>query len=284
MQGELLYRKIIIYIMLAFALSLPISMAAAGASTVTMIEPYNYTISNGAAVHLGKDGPGQTFFVTISAATTNATGAQLNLGWNKLVVSGLPQGWIAQNSSLYTSELSVKITPAADASNGTYKFNITAINVGNYSKIGAVEFTAYINVTPNVFKLYVNPTTVYESTGTPVDIYVSINNTGVSDTPFLVNITGIPAFNQTTEVIALHHTTQEFTYPISAYQPGVYHVKLSVQSIFSPLVYKQSNITMVSKATVLNDYGAIGSGVVAFPIIYEPVYAVMYLISRLFNG
>jgi hypothetical protein len=269
-------------IMSAFTFLLLISLSHA--SYVKVIEPYNYTLYNNNTVYLGQDGPGQTFFITISAATTNSTGALLPEGWDKLIVTGLPSGWIAQNSSLYNPTLSVKITPAPNAANGTYRFNLTAINIGNYSKLGAVTFTAYVNVTPDVFKLSAYPSTIVASTGTPTQIQVSINNTGVSDTLFLINITGLPAFNQTAQVIALHHTVQNFSYTVYASEPGEYHANLNVRSISSPLVYQETNITIISKASILNDYSAIGGGVVAFPIIFQPLYGVMYLISRIFRS
>ncbi len=261
-----------------------VAVPLASATYVSIVEPFNHTINTqNSTVYLGKDGPGQTFYVTISAATTNSTGALNNLGWNQFVVSGLPQGWIAQNSALYTPTLSVKITPQATTSDGSYSFNLTAVNFGNYSKLGSLKFTAVVNVTPDVFKLNVTPITTYEGVGTPTDVYVSINNTGVSDSLFQVSLKGLPSYNITQSVIALHHTTERFTYPITLNEPGVYHVSIDVGSVASPLIFRQTNITIVTKASLLNDYHAIGSGVVAFPIVYEPVYAIMYLISLIFR-
>ena len=254
----------------------------AHATYVNIIQPFNFTVATpNSTVYIGKDGPGQTFYVTISAATTNSSGTINNLGWNKFVVTGLPQGWIAQNSSLYNPTLSAKITPSPNAANGTYKFNLTAVNVGNYSKLGALRFTAIINITPNVFKLTVSPSTVYESTGTPTNIYVSINNTGVSDSLFVITLSGIPGYNITQSVIALHHTAKIYTYPITLSQPGSYKVNINVRSTSSPLIYNETNVTIITKASLLNDYRAIGGGILAFPIVYEPIYAVMYLISLL---
>ncbi|HUC38923.1 MAG TPA: hypothetical protein VL944_02220 [Candidatus Acidoferrum sp.] len=268
----------------AAILMLSVLTQISGATYINMLEPFNYTVSGvNSTVYLGKDGPGQTFYVTISAATANSTGIVNNLAWNKFVVSGLPAGWIAANSSLYNPTLSVKITPSPNAQNGSYSFNLTAVNVGNYSKFGALRFTAVVNVTPNVFKLNVTPSTVYESTGTPTDIYVSINNTGVSDSLFQISITGVPAYNITQSVIALHHSEEKFTYPVTVSQPGVYSININVSSTSSPLVHKQTSVTLITKATILGDYFATGGGIVSFPIIYEPVYAVMYLISKLFS-
>jgi hypothetical protein len=267
------------------ALALLVSIAAlaipATASYVNIVSPYNYTVTNNGSVALGNVGPGQTFYVTISAATVNATGKPLPLGWNKLVATHLPQGWIVQNSSLNNQFLSTEITVAPREANGTYFFNLTAINLGNYSKIGAIEFTVEVNVTPNVLKLGATPTVLRAGPGQPAPVAVTINNTGVSDTPFVITISGLPAWNTTDTVIALHHTTGTFQYPVFENEPGVYHLKLYVNSTASPLISKESNLTLIVGASVRNDYSAIGQGVPLFPIVYEPAYAVMYFIGLL---
>ena len=70
------------------ALALLVSIAAlaipATASYVNIVSPYNYTVTNNGSVALGNVGPGQTFYVTISAATVNATGKPLPLDGTSL--------------------------------------------------------------------------------------------------------------------------------------------------------------------------------------------------------
>ncbi len=259
---------------------------AAHASYVTITEPYNATITHfNGSIYLGKAGPGQTFIVTIRSATTNATGAHLDYGWNQFNASDVPAGWVVKNSPLYRQTLSVEVTPAADAPTGMYIFKLTAINVGNYSKIGSVSFTAYVNVTPDVFHLHVSPASVASGVGSPSNIYITINNTGVSDSPFVINVTGLPAWSvPPQDVIALHHTSATFAYPIYQYTPGVYKAVVHVSSLESPLVEKSANVTLTVRAGLASDYASIGEGSVMFPIIYEPAYAIMYLLSLLFGS
>ena len=215
----------------------------------------------------------------MSAATVNSTGAPVNIGWDELTASSLPNGWLSQNSPLYISYPSIEITVAPQAANGTYAFNLTALNLGNYSKLGDVKVKAIVNVTPDVFVLNVSPSSIVAGPGENYPIYVNINNTGVSDSPFIITVHGLPAWNVSTAVIALHHTSQQFKYPIYEKEPGVYHVQLYVSSLSSPLIYAQSNITLTVKATLASDYAALGQGALVFPIIYAPAYSVMYLIS-----
>jgi len=179
-------------------------------------------------VFIGKVGPGQTFYVTISPVTANRTGYVLNQGWNKLVASSVPSGWIAQDSPIYNQYPTVKVKVAPDSIDGTYRFDLTAVNVGNYSKVGNVTFHIYVNVTPDVFKLSVTPTSIGSGIGQPAKVYVRINNTGVSDSPFVIGMRGLPAWDSNSTVIALHHTSESFVYPIYASEPGVYHTTMRV--------------------------------------------------------
>ncbi len=215
---------------LLFLAAFALIISTAAASSVTILEPFNATVTQGGSVLLGKVGPGQTFYITISANTTNAIGASFSRGWNKLVATSVPQGWIVENSSLNGADLSVKIDPSPHAQTGTYAFNLTAINLGNYSRLGAVQFQALINITPNVFNLQITPTSISTGPGQPASIYVTINNTGVSDSPFIITMVGLPAWNVTQPVIALHHTTETFVYPVYENEPGTYKAQLNVSS------------------------------------------------------
>ncbi len=249
------------------------------ASYVNIVEPFNTTLYNNGSVYLGKVGPGQPFYITAESATANVSGVVIIRGWNQMYALNLPPNWIVSNSSVYSQYLSVEIKPSPSAATGAYAFNILVKNFGNYSKLGDLEFTAYVNVTPDVFALNVSPSAVDAAPGVPSEIYVTINNTGVSDSPFDINAYGLPAWNKTEEVIALHQTSRRFVYPIYEYEPGTYTTQIYVTSSASPLVHKEANVTLNIAASIPNDYKALGYGSVAFPIVYEPAYAVMYFID-----
>ncbi len=246
---------------------------------VSVVSPYNYTVENNGTIYLGTVGPGQPFYITVASETTNSTGFLLNYGWNQLQLSNLPAGWIGENSSLNNQFLSAQIRVAPLAHDGLYSFNVIAINTGNYSRIGSLKFKVYVNVTPKVFSMHITPASVTAGPGQPAKIEVYINNTGVSDSPFIINATGLPAWSYQSTVIALHHTTGKFDYPIYEYEPGLYHVRLNVSSSSSPLIHQESNITLIVKASIGNDYSAIGNGAIAFPVIYAPAYAIIDIID-----
>ncbi|MGC8670166.1 MAG: hypothetical protein ACP5TL_03380 [Candidatus Micrarchaeia archaeon] len=270
------------FLQAAFALLFTFMVISyANSYNVNILEPYNATVPNNGSILLGKAGPGEPFYITISSTATNSSGAAINYGWNELIAYGLPHGWIATNSSLYTKQLSVEITVPPLAKNGIYQFYLKAINIGNYSRIGNVTFRAFVNVTPNVFNLTVSPSKISVGPGQPAQIYVRINNTGVSDSPFTISVSGAPAWNKSEVVIAPHSVSKYFIYNIYEEEPGVYNLNLMVNSSASPLVSKVSNINMVVKASVPNDYAALGQGAIAFPNVLAPAYSVMYLIREI---
>ncbi|MEM0143558.1 MAG: hypothetical protein QXD11_02930 [Candidatus Micrarchaeaceae archaeon] len=254
------------------------------AAPIHIIEPYNATVSNGGSVYLGKVGPGQSFYLTIQSYTENASGTRIIKGWNKLIVSNLPSEWVASNSTLYGTYLSVLLAPSPNTLPSIYSFNLTAINIGNYSKIGNTTFTAYVNVTPNVFYINATPSVSSSPPGVPVDLNVTINNFGLSDSPFYISVIGLPAWNEgSKEVIALHGKTGTFTYPIYENEPGNYKAKLLVSSEASPMINKTINLTLSVKSTLKGDINALQYGSVIFPIMYEPVYAILYILLSLFQ-
>ena len=262
------------------ALTALLLVGYAGASSYLQITgPVTGTLYQQGSLYLGKVGPGESFYILASASTVNASGVPINIGWDTINATGLPAGWAAQGTPLYENPMKLKITIPSDTANGTYKLVINAVNIQNYSRLGNLTFTAFINVTPNVFNLNVAPTNISVGVGQPYNLKVTINNTGASDDPFVINAQGLPAWNVSDEVIASHSTVSTFSYPVYVNEPGVYSFNITVGSASSSLVAKSYKINMVAKASLLNDFAAVGQGVPLSPIIYEPTYAVMLLIK-----
>ncbi len=271
--------------MFIIASALLLLSTAANATYLSVIGPVSANLTQNQSVYLGKVGPGQSFYVLANATTTNSSGTKvINIGWDRLYASGLPQGWSMQASPLYENPMKMKVTVSPNAPYGQYKLTLQAENVGNYSKLGNLTFYAYVNVTPDVFKLNVNPTYISTGTGQPANLYINISNTGISDDPFIINAYGLPAWNVSYQVISLHGTSKTFIYPVFIDEPGSYNFNLTVSSSSSGLISQSYGITLVSQASLLNDYSAIGQGVVLSPIIYGPVYSVMLLIDYVYSS
>ncbi|MEM0124160.1 MAG: hypothetical protein QXF41_01270 [Candidatus Micrarchaeaceae archaeon] len=268
--------------MAVYVLMLMLSMGLANAMYLQIIGPASGILSNNGSIFLGNVGPGESFYLLASASTTNASGTYINIGWDTLEAVKLPQGWSAQASPLYENPMKLKITVSPNATVGPYAVMVRAVNINNYSRLGNLTITAYINVTPHVFMLRVSPLSIRAGAGQPVNLLVSINNTGISDDPFIISAQGLPAFNNPVQVIALHGKTSEFTYPVYINEPGVYKFRLVVESASSQSLRSSYNITLTVSSSLANDYAAINQGVVLSPVILEPGYVVMQVADWLY--
>ena len=265
------------------ALSLAL-LYAASPTYLSIQAPVSATLYNNGSLYLGKIGPGESFYLLANSSTVNSTGSYVGpIGWDNLTATGLPGGWSVQSSPLYESPMKMKVTVSSMTPNGRYAFMIHAINVQNYSRIGNLTFMAYINVTTNVFNLQVSPLTVYSGVGQPTSLQVVINNTGISDDPFLITAQGLPAWNISDSVISLHAHTSTFTYPIYESEPGIYRFNLTVTASTSSLIQQSYPITFNVNESLYNDYRAIGQGAVLSPVVFEPAYSLMSFLSYLYG-
>ena len=258
-------------------------IALSGATYLSILGPVSGTLHNGDGIYLGKVGPGESFYVSASATTTNATGYVVNIGWDQLEASSLPNGWYSQPSRLYENPMQIKVTVPPTAVNGTYNITLEAINVQNYSKLGNLTVTAYVNVTPNVFNVSVSPTVIQSGIGQPTNLKVVINNTGISDDPFNINLYGLPAWNLSDQVVQLHLSKSSYVYPVYVNEPGQYNFNLTVDSSTSPSLRRSFPISLTADATLGNDYKAVGQGVILSPVIFDPSYELMLFLSYVYN-
>ncbi|MDE1860203.1 MAG: hypothetical protein KGH72_00615 [Candidatus Micrarchaeota archaeon] len=255
----------------------------ANATYLNIEGPVAGTLYNNGTIYLGKVAPGESFYVLASATTANSSGYLVNIGWNRLETTELPAGWSSQPSPLYQDPMKMKITVSPNAPVGNYRILIKAINVQNYSKLGNISIIAYVNVSPDVFNVKVAPTDINTGIGQPTNLYVTINNTGISDDPFVISATGLPAWNQTVSVISLHSTKNTFIYPVFVNESGTYPFKLTISASTSPEVNKTFDINLTARESLLNDYSAITQGAVLSPIVFAPAYSVMALISYIYK-
>ncbi len=250
---------------------------------VNIVHPVNITVNASAAntVYLGQDGPGQTFSISINAQTQSPNGTVYDLGWNEFNAYNMPENWTVENSSQNNKVLTIEIKPSPLAKQGLYKMHFEAVNIGNYSKLGTLKFNATIYITPKVYNISIENTSINAGLGQPAAFTVLVKNLGVSDTPFIISSKGLPGFSNNITVISPHNSVQEFKYYVFANEPGVYNINISVNALSSPLIFKNTNATLTIRPTIVNDYKSIGNGALIFPVVYQPAYSVMYLIYAL---
>ena len=261
---------------------LPI-IGLASATYVSVQGPVTANLTNNGFIYLGKVGPGESFYILASATTTNASGSLVNIGWDQLEAINLPSGWSQQASPLYENPMKLKISAPYNTT-GKYNLTIRAVNVGNYSKLGNLTFTAQVLVTKDVFNISVSPTQISSGVGKPADINITVVNTGIVDEPLNISAQGLPAWNYSEDVIALHSHTTSFVYPVYVNEPGVYPFNLTITSATGNLIERAYPINFNVLVNLYSDYSAIGQGVILSPVIFEPVYAIDYLLSYLLGN
>ena len=262
---------------------LSFTLAYAG-TYLNVVGPISQTLYNNGSVYLGRVAPGESFYILANSSTVNATGYYINIGWDRLTAVNLPAGWASQSSPLYENPMKMKVTVPSNASDGNYTLVIRAVNVQNYSRLGNLTFNATIMVTPDVFSLQVNPQVIHSVIEAPEVLNVTINNTGISDDPFIISAQGLPAWNVSDQVISLHSRKTSFAYPIFIDEPGAYTFNITVASSTSALVSKSYRITSYVSESLPYDYRSIGHGAVLSPVILEPVYAFMSLLSYIYGA
>lgn len=259
---------------------LPLSNAM---PSLTVTGPASAVLTNGQTIYLGKVGPGESFYVLASASTPNATGYVVNIGWDQLNATGLPPGWQSQSSLLYENPMKIKVTVPDDAAVGQYNITLHAVNIQNYSRLGNITVYARVNVTPYVFSVNVQPRVIQSGPSQPTNIYVTINNTGISDDPFSISLQGLPAWNVTDQVVALHLTQSTYVYPVYVDEAGKYTFNLTVSSTTNPSLSLSFPMNLTARASLLNDYGAVGQGMMLSPVIFDPTYELMLFLSYLYK-
>ena len=265
------------------AVAVSFLIASASAMYLNIVGPVTATINNGGGIFLGKVAPGETIYVSASSATTNVSGTLIPNGWDTLEAINLPSGWSMQASPLHaTPVMKMKLTVAPNAANGTYAITLKAVNLGNYSKLGNLTIAANVTVTPEVYNVTASPVSLSTGPGQPESIYITINNTGISDDPFIISASGVPAWNVSDEMISLHGTKDTYNYPVFVDEPGVYNFNMSVRSTTSPLLHYVYPIHLVVGASLLNDWAAVGQGVILSPVILEPAYAFMNFLAQIY--
>lgn len=261
-----------------------ITLVKVNAATYLSIEgPVNATLHNNDSLYIGKVGPGESFYILANASTISPTGNYVNIGWDTLETVALPTGWFSQPSPLYENPMKLKITISPNAKSGVYPVILRAVNVGNLSKLGNLTSQIYVNVTPNVVNLRVSPSLIESGPGQPANLYIEINNTGISDDPFIITASGLPAWNVTYEFISLHSARNTFIYPVFEDVPHMYLFNLTLNPATSPQIRRTYTVKFIVKESLPNDYIAVSHGIILSPMIYEPAYAVISIITNLYK-
>ncbi len=253
------------------------------ATTLTVYEPVATPVADGGTIDLGVVGPGQTAYVVAESRITEG-GIQGKGGLlDQLIFTETPRGWDElKPSPLYSVPMKAIIKVPADASDGEYWFTMRAVDEGGKEGIGDVSFRAKLTVSRDVLQIDVWPNKVTTGAGQPAGYYVKIDNKGVASDVFEVSSEGIPGWRYRQVVFVPKKSSKVVRYEVAGDEEQEYTVKMKVRAPFSSELLKaEKNVNLDINTNLVSDLQATGHGLLLFPVVEQPVYSIMGLISNL---
>ncbi|MDD5317848.1 MAG: hypothetical protein PHF51_03915 [Candidatus ainarchaeum sp.] len=294
----------------SLALFLLLFAGAAAAVYVDVFEPVMERLSPDQTISLGKAGPGQTVVIVMDRATEqnpeyptcDNTGGVCAQGWDTVVPveSSIPDAsWVVEASPLHEQPMKVKIKVSPYAGEGTYNLDFTAVDEGDYDGLGTMTFHVEVIVTKDVFSIDAQPAAIATGVGQPAVYYVNITNTGSASDPFEIRVKEgtLPAHgafrlfasaNQgegdwrfRKQVLVNYQSERVVPYEVVLDEEGTRVFTLQVTSLSSPLISKEIPLTITAEPSIINDWKATTHGLMMFPMVLEPAYAIMGLLGNL---
>lgn len=271
---------------------------------VKVLEPIQATVSPDQTIVLGNAGPGQTIVLLVDRGTEGnpidprCADNYCTTGWDRVVPieNTVPVGWEVEPSLLLESPMRVKVKISPFASDGEYNLSFAAVDEGNYDALENVTFHAVVTVTRDVFSIDVWPKNVQTGVGQPAIYYVNITNTGVASDPFEIRVRegSLPApsfifkreggWNFRKQVLVNYQSTRVVPYEVVLDEEATRDFTLEVYSVASPTIRQDVTLTIKANSDILNDWRATTHGLMIFPILLEPAYAIMGIIGNLIPG
>ncbi len=278
-------RKILPVLLLLLALSgLLLAAAPAPLSAplpLSLLLP-RAQVPSGGQVSYGQVGPGQTFIVQIDPVVKDANNEVLGQ-WYQATASSLPGGWTSRPSKVYQKPLQVEITPAADAPDGDYVFSVDVAQEGGHTELGGTTtFSVLVHVSHDVLAMSVDPAGAETGAGQPARFSITLTNTGSAPDTFDVSSSGVAGWSFQKTVYLAAGASKSITYEVVGQDESDYHVVLSARSSSSPLIHQEQPVALTVHTNLLSDYKATSHGVLLFPILQAPVYALSGLLALFF--
>jgi hypothetical protein len=270
---------------LALLLMLLACISASFALFATVKEPVSQTLYVRNSMQLGNAGPGQTIYLVVDRGTDggNCPNDYCTDGWDTVVATKLPSGWLVEPSPYYENPMKVKIKIAPDAYDGQYNLTLVAVDEGNYNGLGNMTFYAIVNVSRDVFEISVDPTRVETGVGQPALYNIRIRNTGAASDPFEIKARegDLPAWNFKKSVLVNYGSERVIPYEVVLDEENVKVFNIEVTSLSSPLINKDMSVVIDSKSSLVTDWKATTHGVLIFPALEQLIYGLVGLLSGL---
>lgn len=264
---------------------------AVNATYVNIKEPFPSSgLVENSSIYIGKAAPGQTVYIVAERATIDVAGGSIiYMGWDKLAIEDLPEGWTAEDSPWYETPMKAKIRISPDAKNGTrYYFKAKAVDEGNLNGLGNLTINVFIDVSDDVFKIDVSPPEVETGVGQPAIYYIDIENEGAASDTFSITSRGVPAWKFKKDVFVPHaidvtlQAKKTVPYEVVSNEQNEMDIYINVTSLSSDQISREVRVTLKARPSLISDYRATGHGLLVFPLIESPIYSLIAFFSNSF--
>ena len=255
-------------------------MLAGTVCAITIASPVEQEVGEGDIIDLGTIGPGQTISVLIKPQVMEGGIYGEGGYYDMAVVSSLPEGWSGDDSKLYGRPLQVTITADPNAEEDDYYAKITVIDEFYGEKLDNVTFSARITVSYDVVEVGIEPTYVRTGPGQPARFGITITNKGSTGDAFEIKSVGAKRWEFTRSVFVPAENSKTIYYEIAGEEEETYKTTISVESLASPIIHDEKEVTVDIHSNIVDDLKATNNGVLIFPIFEGIVYAFFGLIAN----
>ncbi len=253
------------------------------AAQLSVIEPVTKTLKNGDNLDLGVVGPGQKVAVIANRPSgeisRQAAGAKEAL-WDRLLVEGLPSGWIGESSKLYENPFQAFVTISPDASDGEYVFSLRTLN--EYDNIPTLVINAKVRVSKDVLGFSVKNRKASTGVDQPAILFLTLQNTGSASDVFELSLAGLPSgWSAKKRLFVPHNSAVNIAYEIVPKENGEFTVTFKAVSLSNSRIFKEDSALLKTETSVWNDVRTSANGILLFPSVQQSVYAGLAFLAHL---
>lgn len=247
---------------------------------ITVSSPVEQEVNEGDIIDLGTIGPGQTIPIIIEREVKE--GGIYGEGglYDIAIVKTVPEGWSGEDSKLYGLQLQATITADPHASEGDYYSHITVVDEKFGEKLDNITFSAKVTISYDVVDVSINPTYVRTGPSQPAGFSITITNKGSTGDAFEIKSVGAKRWEFARSVFVPAESSKTIYYEIAGEEEETYKTTISVESLASPIIHDEKEVTVDIHSNIIDDIKATNNGVLIFPIFEGIVYAFLGLIAN----
>jgi len=247
---------------------------------INVVSPVEQHVNEGDIVDLGTIGPGQTISLMIDPEVT--TGGLFGEGgfYDTAVIAAVPEGWSGEDSKLYGRPLQITISADPNATEGDYYTKIRLVDEYYGEKLENITFSARVTISYDVVEVGINPEYVQTGPDQPAMFSITITNKGSTGDAFEIKSTGSKVWEFRRAVFVPAESSKTIYYEIAGAEEETYKTTISVESMASPIIHDEKEVTVDVHSDIIYDLKATNNGVLIFPIFEGIVYAFLGLIAN----